>query len=389
VRLVLDHQDEHESQWAAITSIAHKVGCSSEALCKWVRQAERDAGMRGGLTTDERGRMKDLERENRELRRANEILRKASAYFAQASRRPAHRSDDQVHRRPPPGARSRADLDGDTSRAPSTDYEHKAREGDAARLPLRARRDAFFAEEIRRVYGARKVWLQLRREGLVVARCAVARLMAQMGLRGVVRGRRSPTTTVAGSNDGRPADLVNREFVATRPNQLWIADFNFVATCSGWVYVAFVINVFARMIAGRRVATTMSAELTLDALEQAIWARDLSGKLIHHSNRGSQYLSVRYTGRLAEEGIEPSVGSVGDSYDNAMAESIIGLYKTEVIRPRGPWRTLEAVEYATLEWVDWFNNRRLLGPIGDIPPAEFERVYYSRVKAPAMVAGLN
>jgi putative transposase len=221
------------------------------------------------------------------------------------------------------------------------------------------------------------------------ARCTVARLMAQMGLRGVVRGRRSPTTTVAGSNDGRPADLVNREFVATRPNHPWIADFTFVATWSGWVYVAFVIDVFARMIVGRRVAATMSAELTLDALEQAIWARDLNGKLIHHCDHGSQYLSIRYTERPAEEGIEPSVGSVGDSYDNAMAESIIGLYKTEVIRPRGPWRTLEAVEYATLEWVDWFNNRRLLGPIGDIPPAEFERVYYSRVKAPAMVAGLN
>lgn len=212
-------------------------------------------------------------------------------------------------------------------------------------------------------------------------------LMAQMGLRGVVRGRRSPTTTVAG--DRRPADLVNREFVATRPNQLWIADFTFVATWSGWAYVAFVIDVFARMIVGWRVAATMSAELTLDALEQALWARDRDGALVHHSDRGSQYLSIRYTERLAEEGIEPSVGSVGDSYDNAMAESIIGLYKTEVIRPRGPWRSPEAVEYATLEWVDWFNNRRLLGPIGDVPPAEFERVYYSRVEAPAMVAGLN
>ena len=223
-----------------------------------------------------------------------------------------------------------------------------------------------------------------------------------MGLRGAVRGRRSPTTTVPAVADGRPADLVNRQFVATRPNQLWIADFTFVATWTGWAYVAFVIDVFARMIVGWRVAATMNAELTLDALEQAIWARDLSGKLIDHSDRGSQYLSIRYTERLAEEGIEPSVGSVGDSYDNAIAESIIGLYKTEVIRPRGPWRSLEAVEHAilacaTLEWVDWFNNRRLLGPglrraswrIGDVPPAEFERVYYSRVEAPAMVAGLN
>ena len=239
------------------------------------------------------------------------------------------------------------------------------------------------------MYGARKVWLQLKREGYVVARCTVARLMRQMGLRGVVRGTRNPITTIAGAKEERPLDLVNREFVATRPNQLWIADFTYVATWIGFVYVAFVIDVFSRMIVGWRVSTSMSGELTLDALEQALWARDRDGELIHHSDRGSQYLAVRYTERLAEEGIDPSVGSVGDSYDNAMAESIIGLYKTEVIRPRGPWRNLEAIEYATLEWVDWFNNRRLLGPIGDIPPVELERSYRDTVEVPAMAAGLN
>ena len=280
--------------------------------------------------------------------------------------------------------------------APSTYYEQKAREADTSRIPPRAQRDAFFMEEIRhvwdenqKVYGARKVWLQLRREGYVVARCTVARLMREMGLRGVVRGTRRPITTVAGADDGRPMDLVNREFVATRPNQLWIADFTYVATWVGFVYVAFVIDVFSRMIVGWRVSRSMSGELTLDALEQALWARDRDGELIHHSERGSQYLAIRYTERLAEEGIDPSVGSVGDSYDNAMAESIIGLYKAEVIERRAPWRGLDSVEYATLEWVDWFNNRRLLGPIGDIPPVELERSYRDTVEAPAMAAGLN
>ena len=280
--------------------------------------------------------------------------------------------------------------------ASSTSYEQKAREGNPARIPPRLRRDEWLREEIQRVweenfclYGARKVWRQLRREGFTVARCTVERLMRQRGLRGVVGGKKHPITTIAAAEELRPLDLVNREFVASRPNQLWVADFTFVATWSGWVYVAFVIDVFARMIVGWRVSASMTAELTLDALEQAIWARAVNGKLIHHSDRGSQYLSIRYSERLAEEGIEPSVGSVGDSYDNALAESIIGLFKTEVVRLQGPWPSLEAVEFATLEWVDWFNNRRLLEPIGNIPPVEFERAYYDAKEAPAMVAGLN
>ena len=184
-------------------------------------------------------------------------------------------------------------------------------------------------------------------------------------------------------------DLVKREFTASRPNELWVADFTFVATWLGFVYVAFVIDVFSRMIVGWRVSSSMSAELTLDALEQALWAREVKDRLIHHSDRGSQYLSIRYSQRLSEADVEPSVGSVGDSYDNAMAESVIGLFKTEVIRRRGPWRNLESVEYATLEWVDWFNNRRLLEPIGNIPPVEFEAAYYDKVEAPAEVAGLT
>ena len=212
--------------------------------------------------------------------------------------------------------------------------------------------------------------------------------MASMGLQGAVRGRRA-VTTVAKPDDSRPMDLVKREFSASRPNQLWVADFTFVATWTGFVYVAFVIDVFSRMIVGWRVSSSMSAELTLDALEQALWAREAKERLIHHSDRGSQYLSIRYSERLSEAGVEPSVGSVEDSYDNALAESVIGLFKTEVIRRRGPWRNLESVEYATLEWVDWFNNRRLLEPIGNVPPVEFEADYYDMVEASAEVAGLT
>jgi len=196
-------------------------------------------------------------------------------------------------------------------------------------------------------------------------------------------------TTILRACDPRRLDLVNREFNASRPNQLWVADFSYVAKWVGMVYVAFVVDVFSRMIVGWRVSSSMSAELTLDALEQALWAREVKGRLVHQSDRGSQYLSIRYSERLADAGIEPSVGGVGESYDNALAESVIGLFKTEVIRRRGPWKKLESVEYATLEWVDWFNNRRLLEPIGNIPPAEYEQAYYDGVEASARVAGLT
>jgi len=279
--------------------------------------------------------------------------------------------------------------------APSSYYEQKAREADPDRLPERVKRDAVLKEEIRRVwkgnfqvYGARKVWRQLNREGIWVARCTVERLMREMGLEGAVRGRKVRTTVPDVTLD-RPADLVNREFKANRPNELWVADLTFVATWSGFVYVAFVIDVFARTIVGWRASVSLRTDLVLDALEQALYARPDIERLVHHSDRGSQYLSIRYTERLAEAGIDPSVGSVGDSYDNALAETVIGLYKTEVIRRRGPWRHLEAVEFATLEWVDWFNNRRLLEPIGNIPPVEFEEAYYRTQEAPAMVVGLR
>jgi len=276
--------------------------------------------------------------------------------------------------------------------APSMYYEQKAREADPSRLPERTKRDAALKVEIdrvwnenRKVYGARKVWLQLHREGFPVARCTVERLMRQMGLRGVVRGKKV-RTTIPDEMAARPADLVERDFSAAHPNQLWVADLTYVATWSGYAYVSFVVDVFSRMIVGWRVSQSLCTELALDALEQALWARDEIEQLIHHSDRGVQYVSIRYTERLAEAGIVPSVGSVGDSYDNALAETIIGLYKTELIYKEGPWKGLEQLELKTLDWVDWFNNRRLFGPIGDIPPVEYEASYYQQREAQAMVA---
>ncbi len=278
--------------------------------------------------------------------------------------------------------------------APSTYHAHAARRSDPARLPARARRDVVLATDIQRVfdanfgvYGVRKVWRQLGREGKKVARCTVARLMRRMGLQGVVRGR-EVRTTVSNPAVVCPLDRVNRQFHAPRPNALWLSDFTYVATWQGFVYVAFVIDAFARRIVGWRVSRTAHASFVLDALEQALHERrPVQGSgLVHHSDRGVQYVSIRYTERLADAGIEPSVGSVGDSYDNALAETINGLYKTEVIRRRGSWRSLETVEFATLDWVDWFNNRRLLEPIGNIPPAEAEARYYQQIETLAMAA---
>jgi putative transposase len=261
--------------------------------------------------------------------------------------------------------------------APSTYY-------DATRRPASARalRDQELKAEIGRVhaehfgvYGARKVWRQLHRQGNPVARCTVERLMRELGLEGVRRGKARRTTT-PDQGAPRPADLVERNFSATRPNQLWVADLTYVATWSGFVYVALVIDAFSRFIVGWQASRSLRTDLALDALEMAIWRRQaqLQG-LVHHSDRGSQYLAIRYTECLAEAGAVTSVGSVGDSYDNALAETIIGLYKTELIRRRGTWKGIDQVEYATLEWVDWFNHRRLLEPIGYVPPAEFEAAY--------------
>jgi putative transposase len=264
--------------------------------------------------------------------------------------------------------------------APSTYRGAKARPPSA-----RALRDTELKTAIARtheanfgVYGARKVWRQLKREGIEVARCTVERLMRELELQGVRRGRACKTTT-ADVSGARPANLVERDFSASRPNQLWVADLTYVRTWSGFVYTSFVIDVFSRFIVGWQTSRSLRTDLAIDALEMSIWQRrgDLGG-LVHHSDRGSQYLSIRYTERLAEAGAVTSVGSRGDSYDNALAETIIGLYKTELIRRRGPWKGIDDVEFATLEWVDWFNHRRLLEPIGNVPPAEFEAAYHRK-----------
>ena len=282
--------------------------------------------------------------------------------------------------------------------APSTYYRHKLLEANPSLRSARAQRDAVLKVEIRRVwdanlavYGAEKVYKQLNREGIRVARCTVERLMGGLGLEGAVRGWAYKVTTQPEEGAKRPVDLVERNFEAEGPNQLWVSDLTYVATWGGFVYVAFVIDAFARRIVGWRVSRSLRSDLALDALEQAICERSEpeSGQLVHHSDRGSQYLSIRYTERLAEAGIEPPVGSRDDSYDNAVAETVIGLFKTEIIRRQDPWRSLEDVEFATLEWVWWFNTHRLLGPIGHVPPAEYEQAYYTRLEAQPEPGGLN
>jgi transposase InsO family protein len=277
--------------------------------------------------------------------------------------------------------------------APSTYYEQKARERDPDRRSTRAKRDERLKPEVERVYvenfcvyGARKIWKQLNRESIPIARCTTERLTAALGLSGAVRGK-AWKTTIPDRDAERPRDLVQRTFTASAPNQLWVADLTYVSTWrNNVVYVAFIIDVFARRIVGWRVLNSLKTDIVLDALEQALFSRTGTQGLIHHSDRGSQYLSIRYTERLAEAGIESSVGSVGDSYDNALAETIIGLFKTEVIWRRGPWKTIDDVEYAVCEWVDWYNNRRLLQPIGDIPPAELEQAYYEQREGHAEAA---
>ncbi|QTP68734.1 IS3 family transposase (plasmid) [Escherichia coli] len=382
IRMVLESQGEYDSQWAAICSIAPKIGCTPETLRVWVRQHERDTGGGdGGSTTAERQRLKELERENRELRRSNDILRQASAYFGEGGVRPPLEKMmpllDKLREQYGVGP-----LCSELHIAPSTYYHCQQQRHHPDKRSARAQRDDWLKKEIQRVYdenhkvyGVRKVWRQLLREGIRVARCTVARLMAVMGLAGVLRGKKVRTTisrkaVVAG-------DRVNRQFVAERPDQLWVADSTYVSTWQGVVYVAFIIDVFAGYIVGWRVSSSMETTFVLDALEQALWTRRPSGT-VHHSDKGSQYVSLAYTQRLKEAGLLASTGSTGDSYDNAMAESINGLYKAEVIH-RKSWKNRAEVELATLTWVDWYNNRRLLERLGHTPPAEAEKAYYASI----------
>ncbi|WP_434059341.1 IS3 family transposase [Escherichia coli] len=382
VRMVLESQSEYDSQWATICSIAPKIGCTPETLRVWVRQHERDTGGGdGGLTSAERQRLKELERENRELRRSNDILRQASAYFCEGGVRPPLEKMmpllDKLREQYGVGP-----LCSELHIAPSTYYHCQQQRHHPDKRSARAQRDDWLKKEIQRVYdenhkvyGVRKVWRQLLREGIRVARCTVARLMAVMGLAGVLRGKKVRTTI--SRKAVAAGDRVNRQFVAERPDQLWVADFTYVSTWQGFVYVAFIIDVFAGYIVGWRVSSSMETTFVLDALEQALWARRPSGT-IHHSDKGSQYVSLAYTERLKEAGLLASTGSTGDSYDNAMAESINGLYKAEVIH-RKSWKNRAEVELATLTWVDWYNNRRLLGRLGHTPPAEAEKAYYASI----------
>ena len=349
--MVLDHRGEYPSQWAALCSISAKIGCTAETLRLWMKRAERSGGAGCAATLGPQGDM--------------------------AERLIGGRADLQGFADRP------VDLPR-PCRSPARSGQGSGRVRRDARLRGRIRR-AF--EDNFRVYGVRKVWRPLKREGEDVARCTVARWMRDTGLQGAVRGKPAKTT-VSDRSAPCPLDKVNRQFQTPRPNALWVSDFTYVATWQGFVYVAFVIDTFARRIVGWRVSRTAHAGFGLDALEQAIRDRRpvRGGGLVHHSDRSVQYVSIKYTERLIEAGLEPSVGSVGDSYDNALAETINGLYKAEVIHRRGPWRNFEAVEFATLEWVDGFNNRRLLEPIGNIPPAEAEARYYAQTRDHAMAA---
>ncbi|WP_299451360.1 IS3 family transposase [uncultured Pigmentiphaga sp.] len=390
VRLVQEHRDEYRSQWAAVQSIAPKIGCSGYTLLQWVQRAEVEAGRRPGLPEAEQERIKALEREVKELRRANEILKSASGFFRPGGARPRTEEVNAYidqHR----------DLYGVEpickvlQVAPSAYWSHAARRRNPELRSQRAKRDERLMVHVQRVweqnfrvYGARKIWKQLSREGVAVARCTVERLMRHLGIEGIRRGKRV-RTTIPDSEAACPRDLVKRHFEADRPNRLWVADFTYVSTWQGWLYVAFVIDAYAKRIVGWRASSSMTTDFVLDALEQAVYDRrpTHSDGLVHHSDRGSQYVSIRYSERLGEAGINPSVGSTGSAYDNALAETINGLYKTEVIHRRAPWKTKAAVELATLEWVSWFNHQRLLESIGDIPPAEAEERYYRQLAAPA------
>ncbi|WP_280430985.1 IS3 family transposase [Nocardia brasiliensis] len=404
MRMYAEIREQHESEWAAMGAVAELLGVGApETVRKWVRQTQIDTGARPGVTSDESDELRRLRRENAELKRANAILKSASGFLrgraGPATALTVRYISEHQGRRVEGGLRwgvesiCAALTELGVKIAPSTYYEHRDR------IPTgREQRDQELIAEIGRVhaenfgvYGARKVWLQLNRERIRVARCTVERLMRELGLRGAVRGRVA-RTTIADPGAARPADLVQRRFAPAAPNRLWVADITYVRTWSGWVYVAFVIDAYARRILGWRTATSMTTALVLDAIEHAIWTRERDGwdvkDVVHHTDRGSQYTSIALSERLADAGIQPSVGAAGSSYDNALAETINGLYKTELIKPRGPWRTLDHVELATAEWVDWFNHRRLYQHCGDMPPAEMETAYYCQQPA-QQTAGLS
>ncbi|NSX55705.1 IS3 family transposase [Sulfitobacter sp. 1151] len=391
VRMVLDRESEYRSRSAAISSVSQKVRYSRDSLRIWIRQHETDSGLRGGMITAEQDRIKKPERENRQLRQANEILKKASALFCSGGARPPVSemiAFIQEHR----GQHGVEPMCRVLQIAPSTFYEHQDIARDPSLASDRAKRDDELRPEVLRVwqenssvYGARKLWHAMKQEQFDIARCTVERLMRDIGIEGVRRGKKVKTTY------GQPAevcplDKVNRQFRALIPKQLWVSGFTFVSTWRGFVYVAFVVDTFANRIVGWKASTSQETQFLLDALEQALHARRPAENLIHHSDLGAQYVSVKYTERLVDAGLEPSVGSVGDSYDNALTETMIGLSKTEIINRLGPWKSKDQVEWETLKWVDWFNTKRIFEPLRYITPQEAENAYYEGLKTDDIAA---
>ncbi|MFJ5220906.1 IS3 family transposase [Streptomyces sp. NPDC088354] len=396
VRMVAEVRPDYDTEWAAMKAVAQKLGIgTTETLRKWVRQDEIDAGTRPGTTTEESAELKRLKKENAELKRANEIL-KAAAFFLHGRARPATHAlvafiDEHKGRFGGVEPICRVLTEHSCKIAPSTYYAHHKRQATPAARTVRDTELKALINEAYdtnyRVYGARKIWQHLNRQGHPVARCTVERLMRELGITGAVRGKRV-ITTIPDPAAPRAPDLVDRDFVADAPNRCWVADFTHVATWTGVVYVAFVVDTFSRRIVGWSAATTKETRLVLDALEMALWQRDrdqhfyVRGELIHHSDAGSQYTSFKLAEHLDVAGIAASIGSVGDALDNALMESTIGLYKTELIKPQRPWRTLSQVELATAEWIDWYNHSRLHGEIGHIPPVEYEANHYLNTTKP-------
>ncbi|MET9168093.1 IS3 family transposase [Streptomyces cellulosae] len=395
VRMVAEVRPDYDTEWAAMNAVTSKLGIgTTETLRKWVRQDQIDAGTRPGTTSEESAELKGVKKENAELRRANEIL-KAAAFFLRGRARPATHAlvafiDEHRDRFGGVEPICRVLSAHDCKIAPATYYaHHKRRVTPSARTV----RDAELKEHISkafetnyRVYGARKIWRELNRQGRAVARCTVERLMRELGITGAVRGRRVITTLPGGQAERAP-DLVDRDFVAGAPNRCWVTDFTHVKTWAGVVYVAFVVNTFSRRIVGWSAAAVKETVFVLDALEMALWQRDRDqrpvqpGELVHHSDAGSQYTSLRLADHLDAAGIAASIGSVGDAYDNALMESTIGLFN-ELIKPRRPWKTLSDVELATAEYVNWYNHRRLHGEIGHVPPVEYENKHYLATAKP-------
>ncbi|MGP5069711.1 MULTISPECIES: IS3 family transposase [Psychrobacter] len=392
VRILIEASGDYPSTWSAIQAIASKIGCTPETLRSWHKKHIDQTIPASVQAQSQEQRIKELERENKELKQANEIIRKAAGFFRPGGARPLTKImiqfiDDHKNNY---GVELICRV---LPIAPSTYYRAQALSDNPHKRSLRSQHDDFYLSEIIRIwqdskcrYGVRKVWQQMKADGLKVTRCTIERLMRQYGLQGVWRGK-AKITTNSRDDQKRADDLVNRNFNAHRPNQLWVADFTYIKTLSGWVYTAFIIDLFARAILGWKVSNRMNTDMVMAALNQAIADRNNPKDVIHHSDRGVQYLSIRYTDKMTDSGVIASVGTTGDSYDNALAETVNGLYKSEVIHYlKQNWNGINDVELATLEWVDWFNKTRLHSTIGYVSPFEFEKRYYDNLNLSGIAA---